>query len=124
MRGIIVFAHGSRVESANDAVRKVAAQLANAAGERVEAAFLELGQPDLEGAAARLVDAGVSAITVIPYFLTLGLHMERDLPPLIERISNSYNGLRIAVTPPLDGHPALVQVLLDRAMSALHSTKA
>jgi sirohydrochlorin ferrochelatase len=124
MRGIIVFAHGSRVESANDAVRKVAAQLANAAGERVEAAFLELGQPDLEGAAARLVDAGVSAITVIPYFLTLGLHMERDLPPLIEKISSSYNGLRIAVTPPLDGHPALVQVLLDRAMSALHSTKA
>jgi sirohydrochlorin ferrochelatase len=124
MRGIIVFAHGSRVESANDAVRKVAAQLANAAGERVEAAFLELGQPDLEGAAARLVEAGVSAITVIPYFLTLGLHMERDLPPLVEKISNSHNGLRIAVTPPLDGHPALVQVLLDRAMSALHSTKA
>ena len=44
--------------------------------------------------------------------------MERDLPPLIEKISNQYNGLRIAVTPPLDGHPALVQALLDRAMSA------
>ena len=122
MRGIIVFAHGSRMESANEAVRKVAADLASAGGERVEAAFLELGQPDLEGAAARLVEAGVDSLTIIPYFLTMGLHMERDLPPLVERISNAYNGLPIAVTPPLDGHPALLQVLLDRSMSASHST--
>jgi sirohydrochlorin ferrochelatase len=121
MRGIIVFAHGSRVESANEAVRSVAAELARQGGFRVEAAFLELGTPDLEGAAGRLVQAGVDSITVIPYFLTLGLHMERDLPPLIQNISNKYNGLQIAVTSPLDGHPALVQALLDRAMSASHS---
>src|SRR5215208_1521706 len=124
MRGIIVFAHGSRIESANEAVRTVAVELARASGNRVEAAFLELGEPDLEGAAARLVEAGVDTITVIPYFLTLGLHMERDLPPLMEKISNTYNGLPIAVTPPLDGHPALLQVLLDRSMSAFHSSKA
>jgi len=124
MRGIIVFAHGSRVESANDAVRAVAADLALASGDRVEAAFLELGQPDLPGAAALLVEAGATQITVIPYFLTLGLHMERDLPPLVAQISNSYNGLSIAVTAPLDGHPALVQVLLDRAMSETHSTNS
>ena len=122
MRGIIVFAHGSRVESANQSVRAVAADLARASGEPVEAAFLELGTPDLPGAADRLVQAGADQITVIPYFLTPGLHMERDLPPLIEKIANTHNGLRIAVTPPLDGHPALLQVLLDRALSASHST--
>jgi sirohydrochlorin ferrochelatase len=124
MRGVIVFAHGSRVESANEAVRTVAAELAEAGGFRAEAAFLELGIPDLAGAAARLVEVGVDSITVIPYFLTLGLHMERDLPPLIENISRAYNGLRIAVTSPLDGHPALVQALLDRAMSVPHSTSS
>src|SRR5206468_6944224 len=119
---IIVFAHGSRVESANEAVRAVAAELGRQGGFRVEAAFLELGEPDLGGAAARLVEAGVDNITVIPYFLTVALHMERDLPPLIQKISNQYNGLQIAVTLPLDGHPALVEALLDRAMSASHST--
>lgn len=122
MRGIIVFAHGSRVESANQAVRNVAAELARVSGDRVEAAFLELGQPDLPGAAATLVESRVDSITVVPYFLTLGLHMERDLPPLVAQISSTYNGLPIAVTPPLDGHPALVQALLDRALSARHST--
>ena len=117
--GIIVFAHGSRIESANQAVRAVAAGLARA-GEfpHVEAAFLELGAPDLEGAAAKLATEGVKRIIVVPYFLTLGLHMERDLPVLIEKISSIHNGLEIAVTPPLDGHPALIQVLLDRARSA------
>ena len=45
MRGIIVFAHGSRVESANESVRAVAADLARVAGNPVEAAFLELRVP-------------------------------------------------------------------------------
>jgi sirohydrochlorin ferrochelatase len=117
--GIIVFAHGSRIESANQAVRTAAAGLARAGGfDHVEAAFLELGQPDLEGAADKLAGYGVRRIVVVPYFLTLGLHMERDLPVLIEKISHIHNGLEIAVTPPLDGHPALIQALLDRARSA------
>jgi sirohydrochlorin ferrochelatase len=117
--GIIVFAHGSRIESANQAVRAAAGGLARAGGfDHVEAAFLELGRPDLETAAATLAGLGVNRIIVVPYFLTLGLHMERDLPLLIEKISRIHNGLEIAVTPPLDGHPALIQVLLDRARSA------
>ena len=116
MTGYIVFAHGSRIESANEAVRAAAAALARAgAFSHVEPAFLELGDPDLAGAVGRLVAAGVDRVVVIPYFLTLGLHMERDLPRLIENISNQYNGLEIAVTSPLDGHPGLVQALLDRA---------
>ncbi len=122
MTGIVVFAHGSRVDSANEAVRTVAVALGRAGGfEAVEAAFLELGVPDLEAAADRLVAKGVDRIVVIPYFLTDGLHMERDLPPLIEKISKKYNGMRIASTNTLDGHPGLVQALLDRALSAIRS---
>lgn len=116
MTGYIVFAHGSRIESANEAVRSAAAALARAGGfSHVQPAFLELGEPDLAAAVARLAAAGVDRVVVIPYFLTLGLHMERDLPRLIQNISNQYNGLEIAVTLPLDGHPGLIQALLDRA---------
>jgi sirohydrochlorin ferrochelatase len=114
--GIVVFAHGSRVEPANQAVRDVAARLARAGPfDHVEAAFLEFGKPDLEGAVAQLVGRGVSRIVVIPYFLTLGTHLERDLPAIVERISQSYKDLELITTPPLDGHPALLQILLDRA---------
>jgi sirohydrochlorin ferrochelatase len=114
-QGIIVFAHGSRIETANDAVRSVAAELARQGNfPHVAAAFLELGKPDLEGAVLHLTSQGARSIVVIPYFLTLGLHLERDLPRIIQEISNKYKELEVHVTPPLDGHPGLVQVLLDR----------
>jgi sirohydrochlorin ferrochelatase len=117
--GIVVFGHGSRIESANQAVRRAAADLARAGGyTHVEAAFLELGKPDLAGAVAQLAERGVESVLVIPYFLTLGIHLERDLPQLIARIEAEHPGLTIRVTPPLDGHPALTQILVDRARDA------
>ncbi len=117
--GIIVFAHGSRVEPANEAVRAVAREVVCATGcEHVLAAFLELGQPDLDGAVEELVRAGVGRVVVVPYFLTLGLHMERDLPRLVARNQARYEGLRIEVTAPLDGHPGLVTILADRFRGA------
>jgi sirohydrochlorin ferrochelatase len=117
--GIIVFAHGSRVEAANQAVRETAGELARAGGfPHVEAAFLELGEPNLEAAVARLAALGVGRIVVVPYFLTLGIHLERDLPALIQSISKNFTNLEIAVTPPLDGHPRLIEILQDRIRSS------
>jgi sirohydrochlorin ferrochelatase len=116
MTGYIVFAHGSSVESANEAVRAVTRQLRERAGyEAVETAFLEGGRPDLAGAVKELSARGVGKIVVIPYFLTLGLHLQRDLPRLIIEIEGAHPGLNIEVTPPLDGHPAMIDALLDRA---------
>jgi sirohydrochlorin ferrochelatase len=116
--GIIVFAHGSRIEPANQSVRAVAADLARAGNfAHVVAAFLELRQPSLDSAVTLLLSVGVTRILVIPYFLTLGMHLERDLPRLIDAIAQAHPGVEISVTPPLDGHPALLQTLLDRANS-------
>ncbi len=116
MTGYVVFAHGSSIESANEAVRKVTAQLRERGGlEAVEAAFLEQGKPDLRGAVEALASRGAASVVVIPYFLTLGLHLQRDLPRLIEEVERACPGLSVSVTPPLDGHPAMVDALLDRA---------
>jgi len=116
--GYVIFAHGSSVESANDAVRTVAAEMARRGGlETVVAAFLEGGQPDLPGALEALAK-DVSRVVIVPYFLTLGLHLQRDLPKLIEQVKKAHPGLVIEVTPPLDQHPAMVEALLDRARQA------
>jgi len=118
-RGIVVFAHGSRIETANEAVRLVARELARKGGfEHVEAAFLELGDPDLEGAVVHLAAKGVREVLVVPYFLTLGTHLERDLPRIADRIGKAHPGVAIRLAPPLDGHPALAQILLDRVHAA------
>jgi len=122
---IIVFAHGSRLEPANEAVRAAARQLAAAGGfEAVEAAFLELGKPDLETAVRLLAARGVRDFLVLPYFLTLGIHLERDLPRIINEIAGRFDGVTIRAAAPLDGHPALVEILLDRVRTSSQTPPA
>jgi sirohydrochlorin ferrochelatase len=117
--GYVVFGHGSTVESANDSVRAMAAELARRGGyQAVETAFLESGQPDLRGAVEILAGCGIRHIIVIPYFLTLGMHLQRDLPRLVEELRAVHPGMEIQVTPPLDGQPALIDALLGRAAEA------
>ncbi len=87
--------------------------------ETYETAFLEAAQPDLKEAVARLVPQGVTRIIVLPYFLTLGIHLKRDLPRIVGELNLIYPSVEIHVTEPLDGHPALKEILLDRARKAL-----
>jgi sirohydrochlorin ferrochelatase len=119
---IVIFAHGSSVESANDSVRAVAADVARRGGfEMVETAFLELAQPDLAQAVERLAGRGASRVLVIPYFLTLGIHLKQDLPRIAAEIERIHPGMEIRIAPPLDGHPAMSEALLDRAREAMGS---
>ena len=118
--GFVVFAHGSTVESANDAVRAVVVEMARLGGLKQEstvAAFLEGGKPGLVDAIRRLREAGAAKICVVPYFLTTGLHLKRDLPALIDECRKTFPGLDVVVSGPLDGHPALAKILLDRAIN-------
>lgn len=118
--GIVIFAHGSSVASANEAVRTVAEAAARSGNfGPVETAFLEQGSPDLAGAVQRLVERGASRILVVPYFLTLGIHLQRDLPRIATELSRIHQNVEIRVTPPLDGHSALADILQDRVREAL-----
>lgn len=127
LTGYVVFAHGSPIESANESVRAVAADMAHAGGSRlggrVVAAFLEGGSPSLPDAIEDLAASGVGRIIVVPYFLTLGLHLQRDLPKLVDAARKAHPGLEIEVREPLDGHPSMAEVLLDRALEGAHETR-
>lgn len=118
--GVIFFAHGSSIESANDAVREIARSAARLGGfDLWQAAFLEGGAPDLPGAAAALHEAGATRIVVVPYFLTLGLHLQRDLPRIVAGLAGIYKDIEIICGDPLDGHPGLSEILAQRAREAL-----
>jgi sirohydrochlorin ferrochelatase len=116
--GIVVFGHGSSVASANAAVAAVADRAALAGGWPLyETAFLECA-PRLEDAVAGLVARGALEVLVLPYFLTLGIHLQRDLPVLVDDLAAKYH-VPIRVSPPLDGHVGLEKILVDRAEEAL-----
>jgi sirohydrochlorin ferrochelatase len=110
----VVFGHGSSVASANDAVRAVAdSAAAEGRWSLYETAFLEC-DPKLGSAVEKLAHAGAEEILVLPYFLTLGIHLQRDLPVLVDELSHRFR-IAIRVAPPLDGHPGLGKMLVDRA---------
>ena len=124
--GIIVFAHGSRIEPANEAVRAAAAELARAGGYPTwKPRSWNLAVPDLEEAADLLIARGVRQIVVIPYFLTPGTHLERDLPVLVENISNKNKSIQIQSLPRWMATPDWCEILADRArahwLSLAHS---
>ncbi len=115
MTGLIVFAHGSTVESANDGVRRLAAELAKRGGfELVDTAFLDCAPPDLREAVGSLAAQGADRIVIVPFFLTLGIHMRRDLPALLEQLKSTHAGVKMSVAAPLEGHPALIDIMLAR----------
>jgi sirohydrochlorin ferrochelatase len=117
---LIVFAHGSRRVEANEAVEKVAAIAAKKGGFAVwRAAFLELAEPTLSATVKELAAAGATRIVVAPYFLVMGVHLTQDLPRLIEEAAREVPGVELVSTPPLDGHPALADILSERARTAI-----
>jgi sirohydrochlorin ferrochelatase len=116
---LIVFAHGSRVAEANQAVERVARLAAEKAGFALwQEAFLELAEPDLNTAVQKLRERGARRIVVTPYFLVMGVHLQKDLPKLLEEAAAHAPGVALVCTPPLDGHPALVEILSERARQA------
>src|SRR5262249_25693263 len=80
---IIVFAHGSRVPEANEVFVRLAEEVARQSGWPACSAFLEIAEPDLAAALQDAVSHGARRIVIAPAFLTIGRHVQRDLPLLV-----------------------------------------
>lgn len=123
--GILLFAHGSSAEEANRAVHELARQIeAQGPHGYVRAAFLERAQPDLGEAVRQAVEAGRQRLIVIPYFLSMGVHLRRDLPNFIAALKQKYPEVMIEVGQPLEGHPLMASIILGRVQEVLVATKA
>src|SRR4051812_4741130 len=77
---VLLIAHGSRHAPANDDLHGLVRRV-SAAGEYtiVEAAFLELAEPGIPAAGDRCAARGAARVLMIPYFLSEGVHLIRDL---------------------------------------------
>lgn len=121
MTGLVVFAHGSPIEDANAPVRELACQVARRSGlEHFEASFLDCAEPSLPEAVHRLVSAGCTRILIVPFFLTLGMHLQRDLPGIVAGLRDIYPSVAIDVAAPLERHAALADIVLDRVREVLN----
>ena len=110
---IVLFAHGSAIEEANRGVRALAERIqATGSYSHVQAAFLGPGHPELSEAIAKAVEAGFDRIVVLPYFLTLGIHLRRDLPKLVAAERLKHPQVEIKVGRSLEDHPEMASLIL------------
>ncbi len=118
MQALLLIAHGSRREASNEEVRNLAEKLADIAGDRYElvaAAFLELAEPDIPGGVDQCVAAGASHVTVVPYFLSAGRHVAKDIPQELEKARREHPDIPIQQSDYLGMHESIPEILLNLA---------
>jgi sirohydrochlorin ferrochelatase len=113
---LLLIAHGSRQEEANADLYHLVGQLrATGRYDLVEAAFLELAEPDIDEGAARCVARGAGRVILVPYFLSAGVHVRRDLAEARRRLAERYPDVEFRLAEPLGRHPLLAQIVSERA---------
>jgi sirohydrochlorin ferrochelatase len=123
-RAVILFAHGSAVEEANQGVRELAERVQSIGSyPYVRAAFLGPGQPELGSVVAEAVAAGARRIVVVPYFLTIGIHLRRDLPKLVAAEKERYPEVEFRVSKSLEDHPDMAGMVLSRILEITKETQ-
>jgi sirohydrochlorin ferrochelatase len=112
---ILLIAHGSRQHSANDDLRELADRLAEqGAYPIVEASFLELAEPAMVAGGDHCVELGASRVLMIPYFLSAGVHLRRDLTAARDELNRRHPGVEFCLASPLGPHPLLDQLVAER----------
>ena len=98
MRGVILFAHGSRDPRWRDPMESVAERMrAQEPETAVMCAFLELATPDIAEAASKLISDGAQSLRVVPMFLGMGKHAREDLPELVEALRSAHPAIPVSV---------------------------
>ena len=112
MRGIVLFAHGSRepgwarpFEAIRERVRAARPECP------IELAYLDLMSPTLEDAIGSVIAQGAPAVTVFPLFLAQGGHLKQDVPRLLEAIRASHPHVPIALETSLGDAPEIMQAI-------------
>ena len=114
-RAVLLLGHGSKLDEANETLRRVASTLGGSGRwGAVQAAFLQMERPDFQEALSGLVNRGYSDITVMPYFLYSGAHVTKDLPDELNAAVDRHPGVRLKVTKNLGFHSKLIDVVVER----------
>ena len=115
----LLIAHGSREEQANADLHYVKDQvLKQRRYGIVDVAYLELAKPAILEAADACVQQGAAEVILLPYFLSAGVHVLRDLTEAHGALSRRHPHVRFRLAARLGQHPLLAEIVLQRAITA------
>lgn len=116
MTALLLIAHGSRRAEANADLEFIASEMRTRGGFGfVQCSYLELTEPGILAGGAACVAAGATAVVMLPYFLSPGVHVREDLTEARDELAKQFPDVRFALAEPLGRHPKLVEIVAERA---------
>jgi sirohydrochlorin ferrochelatase len=116
---VLLIAHGSRHAPANDDLHQLARRLSDRGPYRVvEASFLELAEPGIVAGGDRCVDRGATRVLMVPYLLSAGVHLLRDLTAARDELVLRHPEVEFRLGSALGPHPLLDALVAERARQA------
>lgn len=111
---VVLIAHGSRNELTARDHAELCRQVAARSGTPVHPAFLELSEPSIPDAVDAAVGDGAGRVRLVPFFLHVGNHVQRDLPAIAEAARERHPGVVIDLEPHVGADPGLVDLVAAR----------
>jgi sirohydrochlorin ferrochelatase len=114
-RAILIVDHGSRDETVQHALARLADRVAEARpGWIVEHAHMELAEPGFDAGIENLVARGAKHIDVHLNFLSAGYHVRVTIPQLVAKARERHPTIPIEISEPLGHDPRIVDLIVDR----------
>lgn len=114
-KALLIMAHGSRSDVANDEFRQLVAKVAlnNSQYSVVLPCFLELAAPSLMAAMQQVDNQPVEQVDLYPLFFNRGKHVGRDIPHQVAQAQQQYPHLPIQLLDYFGQADALPELLLS-----------
>jgi len=124
MKSLLLVAHGSRRKASNDEIRELTGRLRAAVDnfDHLACAFLELAEPSIPDGLRQAITKGADVVVVLPYFLSAGRHVVRDIPAEIELVQKEYPSVGIHLAPYLGAAEGVVGLLMEQASQVINDS--
>ena len=80
---------------------------------------MELAEPSIPEGGELCVKAGATEVIMLPYFLSPGVHMVRDMKGLHAKLVGQFPAVHFYLAAPLGPHPYLLDIIEQRASEAI-----
>jgi sirohydrochlorin ferrochelatase len=115
MKAVILLGHGSRVPGAGRDMEKVAQILKEKYTlDMVKSCHLSRLGPHFPETLAACVSEGANEVTVIPYFLNIGLHIRLDIPEMMQVEAEKYPDVKIIYGKHLGYDDSFADIIMKR----------
>lgn len=120
---LLLIAHGSRNPQANADLHHLARGLRASGYSIVVPSYLELAEPSIEAGGQDCVSQGATQVVMVPYFLSSGVHVLRDLTRARDDLAAANPHVEFILAEPLGNHPLILTVVAERAREALQGSQ-